>query len=99
MASKGAVTISHEELARMKMKANLIPNGIASVSQLKMKIICPSININRAKKGPISGLITPKTLKNGKNRKGIASSRKNSSNAEKLMKKRNASSKKRKNNN
>ena len=29
MSSKGAVTISHEELIRMKMRANVIPNRTA----------------------------------------------------------------------
>ena len=37
MASKGAITISHDELIRMKMRANVIPNRISPYNSRSIK--------------------------------------------------------------
>lgn len=55
---KGAITITSEELNRMKMKANLLPNRTSSLSQPILKIIIPSINSSRVKNVLIIGQIT-----------------------------------------
>jgi hypothetical protein len=39
MSSKGAITISHEDLVRMKMRANILPNGTIGLTQQTQKII------------------------------------------------------------
>jgi len=55
---KGAITITSEELNRMKMKANLLPNRTSSLSQPILKTIIPSINSSRVKNVLIIGQIT-----------------------------------------
>jgi hypothetical protein len=55
---KGAITITSEELNRMKMKANLLPNRTSSLSQTILKTIILPINFSRAKDVPINGQIT-----------------------------------------
>ena len=98
MSSKGAITITHDELIRMKMRANVIPNRNTSSIQLDQKIIYHYININKAKKEQISGPITLKTSKKEKKKKDSKNFRKKSWKEEKLMKKKDDSNKKRKNN-
>ena len=94
MTSKGAITISHDELIRMKMRANLIPNRITSPIQLINKTILQLFNISKAKNELISGLIIPKILKKGKKKKDIKSLKRNSSKGEKQMNKSDFSSRK-----
>lgn len=99
MSSKGAITITQDDLIKMKMRANIIPNRITPhISQKKIRT-SPSINISRAKSEPTSGSITLKISRNAKRKRDIENSRRRSSNVEKQMRKRKDSSKKRKNKN
>lgn len=87
MASKGAITITQDELVRMKMRANVIPNCTFCLKQPNTKIIKRNTNINRVKSGLTNGSTTPKTSKNAKKKKGFENSKKKNSNADALMKK------------
>ena len=60
MSSKGAITISQDELIRMKVRANLISSCTSFVIQLIFKKIELNLNISRVLKGQINGEITQK---------------------------------------
>lgn len=81
---KGAITITSEELNRMKMKANLLPNRKYPLSQPIQKTVIPSINFSRAKNVPINGQITINILSKGKKNRDLKSSKNNSLNADAL---------------
>ena len=81
---KGAITITSEELNRMKMKANLLPNRKYPLSQPIQKTVIQSINFSRAKNVPINGQITINILSKGKKNRDLKSSKNNSSNADAL---------------
>ena len=83
MSGKGAITISHDELVKMKMRANVIPNRMIPVIMQKLRTTWQPININRVKNELISGSITPRTSRKGKRMKGFESLRRRSWNAEK----------------
>ncbi len=55
MSSKGAITITQDELWKIKMRANVLPNGRSHLIQLILKKIEQIISINRAKRGLING--------------------------------------------
>jgi ABC-type dipeptide/oligopeptide/nickel transport system ATPase subunit len=88
MASKTEITITHEELIRMKMRANILPNCIATFMQLIMKKIGKSINTNKVKSGPISGEITLKISKKERRKFIIENLKRRSLNADVLTRKR-----------
>lgn len=58
MSAKGAITISQDELARMKMRANLIPScNFTLIKLIQKKIAMPS-SINKVKSALTNGLTT-----------------------------------------
>lgn len=95
MSSKGAITISHEDLIRMKMRANILLNGTTALTQPTQKIIESSISIWKVKNEPINGQTTLRTSKNEKKKRGSKSFRKRSSNEDASMRRRDASNKRR----
>ena len=99
MTSKGAITISHDDLIRMKMRAKLLPNCIYTLTQLIQKKIKQPSNINKARKEQITGLITPKTSKNEKKSNALESSKRNNWKDDASTKRKGNSSKRKKNNN
>lgn len=78
---KGAITITSEELARMKMKANLLPNGKNSTTQPTCKRITLSINCSKAKNALTIGQTIPSILSRGNKNSGSKSLKNNSWNA------------------
>ena len=58
MSSKGAITITQEELVRMKMRADLIPTSMATFKQQDHSKVSSTIFTRRAKSGRISGKTT-----------------------------------------
>ena len=58
MTSKAGITITQDELIKMKMRANLIPNRMSVSMQRIARRTRPHISINRVRRGRISGLIT-----------------------------------------
>ena len=99
MSSKGAITITQEELIRMKMKANVISNRMIVSMQSMLKITFRPINIKKAKNEPITGAIILNTSKKEKRKRGSKSSKRKSWNADESMKsKRSSNSKKKRKN-
>lgn len=78
MSSKGAITISQDELIRMKMRANILPNRTPRFIQQIVKITSRATNINKAKRGRIIGPTTQKTSKR-ENSKSVSKNLRNSS--------------------
>lgn len=99
MASKGAITITQDDLIKMKMRANLIPNRILSSTQPIANKTRQHISIKKARSAQINGLTISKTLKKENKKKGTKSSRKKSLKGEGLMSKKGNFSKNSKNNN
>ena len=88
MTSKGAITISQDELIRMKMRANLIPQGNTLLTQPTLITTKPPSNISSASNAQTSGPITPR-ISNGANRKNaIVNSKRKNSKGDALMKRR-----------
>jgi len=75
---KGAITITSEELAKMKMKANLLPNRIKYITKLIPKTIIQSINYRKAKNVLTNGQTTQNIL-NKENKSNDSKSLKNNS--------------------
>jgi hypothetical protein len=83
---KGTITISGDELLKMKTRANILPNGISSLTQPIQRKIVPAINFRQAKNAQISGQTTP-SISNSERRKNASkSSKRNNSNADAWMK-------------
>lgn len=99
MSSKGAITITQDELTKMKMRANLIPSGNCTAIQAITNRIVPTINIKRVRSALINGQITSKTLKRGRRKRDIESFRRRSLKDEELIKRRRSSSTKSRNKN
>lgn len=99
MTSKGAITISHDDLIRMKMRANLLPNCIYTLTQLTQKKIKQLSNIKKARKEQITGSIIPKTSKNAKKSSALESLKRNNWKGDASTKRRSNFSRRKKKNN
>ena len=89
MASKGSsITLTADEILKMKMKANLIPNctWFTNPQTIKPQIV-PKISTNNLWFELKSGPITPKTSKSEKRSKDSGSSKNNNLSEEKSMSK------------
>lgn len=87
MASKGSITISHDDLIRMKMRANLIPNGKTLFTQAQQTTTRLLFNISNLSNAQISGSTTPKISREERNNKDSESLKKNSCNEDGRMSK------------
>lgn len=58
MASKGGITITQDELIKMKMRANLIPSCTSFLTQLTANKTETHICTRKVRKEQINGLIT-----------------------------------------
>lgn len=58
MSSKGAITITQDELIKMKMRANLIPSCSSLIIQPIARRTEQPISIRRARRGRTSGATT-----------------------------------------
>ena len=89
MASKGSsITLTADEILKIKMKANLIPNctWFIDLQTIKPQIV-PKISTNNLWFELKSGLIIPKTWKSEKRSKDSGSSKNNNLSEEKSMSK------------
>lgn len=99
MSSKGAITITQDELTKMKMRANLIPTGNLVARQVITNRIVRTIFIKRVRNVRTSGLTTSKISRRGRRKKDLENFRRRSLKDEELIKKRKSfSSKLRKSN-
>ncbi len=58
MSGKGAITITQDELIKMKMRANLIPSCTTPFTQLIANRTGQPIYIRKARRGLTSGVTT-----------------------------------------
>jgi hypothetical protein len=78
MASKGGITITQDELMRMKMRANLVPTCIYAFTQPTQNRTERHTCSRRVRRGRASGPTTSRTSRNARKRRGTKNSRRRS---------------------
>jgi len=78
MASKGGITITQDELMRMKMRANLVPTCIYASTQPTQNRTERHTCSRRVRRGRTSGPTTSRTSRSARKRRGTKNSRRRS---------------------
>ena len=87
MSMKGTITISGDDLLKMKARANILPNGISSLTQPMQRKIAQVTNCNRVKSAQISGQTTQSISSSERKKSALKSSRRKNWSEDVLMRK------------